>query len=235
MHIFYQPDLDADSILLTEEESKHAVRVLRLTIGDEVEIVNGKGIRARATVVDDHPKRCALRVLERNEEKTARNYHLHIAVAPTKNIERIEWFVEKATEIGIDEITLLDCEHSERTVVKTERLEKVAVSAMKQSQQSWLPVIHEMTKISAFMREATADIRLIAHCDEGAKNPLAKIDAAGKRIIVLIGPEGDFSEAEIKSAIEQGYSPVSLGGTRLRTETAALYAAMGIAFSVSTK
>lgn len=228
MHLFYQPDLNADSILLTEEESKHAIRVLRLAIGSQVEIVDGKGTRAIAEVADDHPKRCALRILSRKSEKTNRNFRLHVAVAPTKNIERIEWFVEKATEIGIDEITLLDCEHSERTTVKTERLEKVAVSAMKQSQQSWLPVIHEMKKFGSFIQDASADVKLIAHCEEGEKNPLAKIVSAGQRVLVLIGPEGDFSPEEIKLAMDSGFTPVSLGETRLRTETAAFYAVMAV-------
>lgn len=228
MHLFYQSDLTSDTILLSEEESKHAIRVLRLEMNAQVELVDGKGTRALAEVRDDHPKRCALEIISRRTEETGRNFHLHLAIAPTKNMERIEWFLEKATEIGVDEITLLDCEHSERTTVKNERLEKVAVSAMKQSQQSWLPVIHEMQKFDAFIRNAKADVRLIAHCEDGEKNPLTKAIVSGKNILVLIGPEGDFSGEEIDTAIKAGFTPVSLGETRLRTETAALYAVTAV-------
>lgn len=231
MHIFYQPDLSYETILLSEEESKHAVRVLRLNSGDSVELVDGKGTRASAEVIDDHPKRCTLKILARTIEKPKRNFHLHIAVAPTKNIDRIEWFVEKATEIGVDEISLIDCEHSERTTVKVDRLEKVAVSAMKQSQQSWLPVIHEIRTFADFTSGAEAELKLIAHCDEGAKNPIHTCLTSTplgltsiSRILVLIGPEGDFSPTEITTATQNGFTPVSLGETRLRTETAALYA-----------
>jgi 16S rRNA (uracil1498-N3)-methyltransferase len=224
MHLFYQPDLSGETILLSEDESKHAVRVLRLSAGDEVQIVDGKGTRATAEVANDHPKRCELRIVSRVQEQTLRNFHLHIAVAPTKNNERIEWFLEKATEIGVDEITLLDCEHSERTSVKSERLEKVAVSAMKQSQQSWLPVIHEMIPFETFVKNAVADVKLIAHCDEGLKNPVSGISFSGKNVLFLIGPEGDFSRAEIETALAHQFTAVSLGDTRLRTETAALYA-----------
>jgi 16S rRNA (uracil1498-N3)-methyltransferase len=228
LHLFYQPDLSGETILLSEEESKHAVRVLRLSIGDKVELVDGKGTRADAEVSDDHAKRCVLKINSRSEETTNRNYHVHIAVAPTKNIERIEWFIEKATEIGIDEITLLDCEHSERSVVKTERLEKVAISAMKQSQQSWLPVINDMVSYNVFVKSAKADVKLIAHCEEGVKNPISKIAFSGKNILALIGPEGDFSRAEIETALGNQFTAVSLGETRLRTETAALYAVVAI-------
>jgi 16S rRNA (uracil1498-N3)-methyltransferase len=182
-----------------------------------------------AEVTKDHPKRCELRIVSRKTEVSPRNYHLHIAVAPTKNIERIEWFVEKAVEIGIDEISFLDCEHSERTVVKMERMEKVAVAAMKQSQQSRVPVIHAMKPFAEFIAESKSGIQLIAHCEEGAKNPVQKAIAGGKSILVLIGPEGDFSAEEIKLAIERGFVPTSLGETRLRTETAALYTVMAAA------
>lgn len=233
MHIFFQPDLTSDSILLSEEESKHAIRVLRLNVGEEVQLVDGKGNRAVAEVADAHPKRCVLKINSRSAEKPKRNFYLHIAVAPTKNIERIEWFVEKATEIGIDEITLIECEHSERTVVKVERLEKVAVSAMKQSQQSWMPVINDVIPIGRFLSTSNAEINLIAHCDEGAKNPINVLSFADKKVLILIGPEGDFSPVEIKSAIANGFSPVSLGETRLRTETAALYAVMAVNLSTT--
>lgn len=228
VHLFYQPDLTSDLISLSEDESKHAIRVLRLSVGDKVEIVDGKGTRAVAEVTSDHAKRCELRIVSRTREKSPRKFHLHLAVAPTKNIERIEWFLEKAVEIGVDEITLLECEHSERTTVKSERLEKVAVSAMKQSQQSWLPVINEMVSFGKFVKSTSAEVKLIAHCDEGSKNPISKISFSGKNILVLIGPEGDFSPAEIETALGNQFTAVSLGETRLRTETAALYAVIAV-------
>jgi len=233
MHCFFQTDLTSEFISLSEDESKHAIRVLRLTIGDQVEIVDGKGTRAIAEVTSDHAKRCELSIVSRTLEKSSRNFHLHIAVAPTKNIERIEWFLEKATEIGIDEITLLDCEHSERTTVKAERLEKVAISAMKQSQQSWLPVINEMISFDKFVMSANADVKLIAHCEEGSKNPISGFSFSGKRVLVLIGPEGDFSRAEIETALGNHFTAVSLGETRLRTETAALYAVIATQLSAT--
>jgi 16S rRNA (uracil1498-N3)-methyltransferase len=244
MHCFFQTDLTSEFISLSEDESKHAIRVLRLTIGDQVEIVDGKGTRAIAEVTSDHAKRCELSIVSRTLEKSSRNFHLHIAVAPTKNIERIEWFLEKATEIGIDEITLLDCEHSERTTVKAERLEKVAISAMKQSQQSWLPVINEMISFDKFVMSANADVKLIAHCEEGSKNPILQmlsrqpstplsLTTGKKKILVLIGPEGDFSPAEIETALGNHFTAVSLGETRLRTETAALYAVIATQLSAT--
>jgi 16S rRNA (uracil1498-N3)-methyltransferase len=230
MHCFYEPDLSHDIISLSEEESKHAVRVLRLSSGDQVIITDGKGTRALAEVCNDHPKRCELKITERKTESTGRSFRLHIAVAPTKNNERIEWFVEKATEIGIDEITFLDCEHSERDVIKTERIEKVAVAAMKQSQQSHMPLINEMTSIQDFIGSSKGDIKLIAHCEESDKKSLHDFEIKNKTVVVLIGPEGDFSAAEINACIANGYQPVALGNTRLRTETAALYAVCGIHF-----
>lgn len=224
MHCFYEPDLSGDSVLLSEEESKHAVRVLRLSAGDRVELLDGKGTRAVAEVSDDHPKRCELTIISRSSEPTGRNFRLHIAVAPTKNTDRIEWFVEKATEIGIDEITFLECEHSERNTVKIDRIEKVAISAMKQSQQSHLPKINELTSFRDFISTCNADIKLIAHCVDTERKALSDLSFRNKTVVILIGPEGDFSQEEITSALEAKFMPVVMGFTRLRTETAALYA-----------
>lgn len=223
MHCFYEPDLSGDSVLLSEEESKHAVRVLRLSAGDRVELLDGKGTRAVAEVSDDHPKRCVLTIISRSSEPTGRNFRLHIAVAPTKNTDRIEWFVEKATEIGIDEITFLECEHSERTTVKIDRIEKVAISAMKQSQQSHLPKINELTSFRDFISSCNADIKLIAHCVNSERRLLKNFKFDNKSVVILIGPEGDFSPEEIGLSLGAGYQATELGRTRLRTETAALY------------
>jgi len=224
MHCFYEPDLSGESILLSEEESKHAVRVLRLSGGDKVELLDGKGTRAVAEVSDDHPKRCVLRIISRSNEPSGRNFRLHIAVAPTKNMDRIEWFVEKATEIGIDEITFLECEHSERDTIKIDRIEKVAISAMKQSQQSHLPKINALTTFSAFVANCEAEVKLIAHCVDTERKALRDLGFQNKSVVILIGPEGDFSQEEITKALDSYFVPVVMGSTRLRTETAALYA-----------
>lgn len=229
MNVFYFPDLSSDIITLDEEESKHAVRVLRLKNGDAVELVDGKGTRATAEVSDDHPKRCALQVTERKVETTGRNFRLHIAIAPTKNIDRLEWFVEKAVETGIDAITLLSCGHSERLTVKLQRLGKVAVSGMKQSQQSWLPELNDVVPFGDFVSSVSPGAqRFIAHCDEGEKSHLKNLLQPGGEVVVLIGPEGDFSPGEIATATAAGFRAVSLGETRLRTETAALVAALTV-------
>lgn len=232
MHFFYQPNLSAEYIHLDEDESKHAIRVLRIIAGDQVEVVDGKGQRVIAEVSKDHPKRCELRIISRVQEPSPRPYYLHVAVAPTKSIDRIEWFLEKAVEIGIDEVSFLECENSERTVVKMERMEKVAVSAMKQSQQSRVPVLNEVRQFDELLSNTTADIRLIAHCEESAKNPIQNKIEKGKSILVLIGPEGDFSTNEINQALAEGFIPISLGETRLRTETAALYAVINTAITL---
>ncbi len=232
MHFFYQPNLSAEYIHLDEDESKHAIRVLRIVAGDQVEVVNGKGQRVIAEVSKDHPKRCELRIISRVQETSPRPYYLHVAVAPTKSIDRIEWFLEKAVEIGIDEVSFLKCENSERTAVKMERMEKVAVSAMKQSQQSRIPVLNEVRQFDELLSNTTGDIRLIAHCEESAKNPIQTKIEKGKSILVLIGPEGDFSTNEINQALAEGFIPISLGETRLRTETAALYAVINAAITL---
>ena len=224
MHLFYFPDLSGDLIALDEDESKHAIRVLRLQKGDSVALVDGKGLRAEATVEDDHAKRCTLLIQRRHSEPTGRNFRLHVAVAPTKNADRLEWFVEKATEIGIDRITLIQCDHSEKEKVKTERLEKLAVSAMKQSQQSWLPEIHGVMPLRELIENNEATQKFIAHCEESEKHALQSQVKHQGEILILIGPEGDFSEEEISFALQNGFHPVNLGDTRLRTETAALYA-----------
>ena len=229
MNTFFFPDLSSDLVTLDEDESKHAVRVLRMKIGDELMLVDGKGTRAYAEVSDDHPKRCTLQIKKRETETTGRNFKLHIAIAPTKNIDRLEWFVEKATEIGIDSIALLNCDHSERAIVKTERLEKVAVSAIKQSQQSWLPEINEVVAFDKFISSIpdTAQ-KFIAHCADGEKTLLKNILKSEGDIFILIGPEGDFSKDEIDLAAKNGFKPISLGERRLRTETAALVAVMSV-------
>ena len=225
MHLFYTPDITGISYTLTEEESKHAVRVLRLTEGEIIQLIDGKGSFFEARIVDANPKRCSVEVIRQQAEYGKRNSYLHIAVAPTKNIDRLEWFLEKATEIGIDEITPILCEHSERKVIKEDRLEKVIVSAMKQSLKAYLPKLNPMTPLESVLKAGFQGKKFIAHCYDHDKRTLKNEVAGSSSNLILIGPEGDFSEAELESAIKtNGFIPVSLGQSRLRTETAALVA-----------
>ncbi|WP_426059054.1 16S rRNA (uracil(1498)-N(3))-methyltransferase [Hymenobacter sp. B1770] len=230
MHTFYAPDLNGPTFTLPEDESKHAVRVLRLSVGDAVELLDGCGGRYAAAVADANPKRCQLRI-GHHETVAPRSYFTHVAVAPTKNLDRMEWFVEKAVEVGVERITFLRSARSERRELKLERLEKIAISAMKQSGQAWLPQLDEMTDYAVFVAEATPETTFIAHLEEGERTALAQVAAAGAGCCVLIGPEGDFTPAEIALALSRGIRPVTLGGSRLRTETAALAAVFTVHIS----
>lgn len=223
MHVFYTPDIQTWAEL-PEEEAAHAVRVLRLQAGDEVTLTDGKGNFYRAEISVASNKRCLVNILETQPQEPLWQGHLHIAMAPTKNMDRTEWFAEKATEIGFDELTFLNCRFSERKVIKTERIQKILVSAIKQSLKARLPLLNEMTDFNKFIRQPFNGQKFIAHCYEGEKPLLKDILKQGEDALVLIGPEGDFSEEEVKLAIEQGFQPISLGRSRLRTETAALVA-----------
>ena len=223
MHVFYTPDIQTRAEL-PEEEAAHAVRVLRLEAGDEVTLTDGKGCFYRAEISAASNKRCLVNVLETLPQEPLWQGHLHLAMAPTKNMDRTEWFAEKATEIGFDELTFLNCRFSERKVIKTERIQKILVSAIKQSLKTRLPKLNEMTDFNKFIRQPFNGQKFIAHCYEGEKPLLKDIVRRGEDALVLIGPEGDFSEEEVKLAVEQGFQPISLGRSRLRTETAALVA-----------
>lgn len=223
MHIFYAPDIEHDTVL-PEEESGHAIRVLRLKEGDEITLTNGKGSFFRASIVTAHQKHCRLELLEHCQQEELWPFYLHIAIAPTKNMDRMEWFVEKATEIGIDGITCLNCRFSERREIKTARLEKILISAMKQSKKASLPLLTGMTGFSDFVKLPFDGRKFIAHCEEGEKVLLSQTYHPREKVLILIGPEGDFSPDEIKLAVQNGFEPISLGKSRLRTETAALAA-----------
>ena len=223
MHVFYTPDI-ALRAELPEEEAAHAVRVLRLQPGDEVTLTDGKGNFFRAEISTATNKRCLLNILETLPQSPLWKGHLHIAMAPTKNIDRTEWFTEKATEIGFDELTFLNCRFSERKVIKTERIHKILVSAIKQSLKAKLPILNEMIDFNKFIEQPFKGQKFIAHCHEGEKQLLKDIMIPGEDALVLIGPEGDFSTEEVKKAEEKGFIPISLGKSRLRTETAALVA-----------
>lgn len=221
--IFYVPDVTERSEL-PEEEAAHAIRVLRLTVGDEILLTDGKGCFYKAEIMNAHPKHCAFSLIETMEQPPLWHSFLHIGVAPTKNMDRMEWFVEKATEIGIDAITCLHTRFSERKDIKTSRLEKIMVSAMKQSQKSRLPQLTGMTLFKQFVSQSFAGKKYIAHCEPGEKKLLKDIYPIGEDVLILIGPEGDFSPEEIALAFDNGFEPISLGESRLRTETAALVA-----------
>jgi 16S rRNA (uracil1498-N3)-methyltransferase len=224
MHIFYDPHIatEAKDHILSEEESAHACRVLRLKTGDEIELLNGKGDSFKAVISDAHPKKCVLRILDRMSHQKP-DYSVHIAIAPTKNMERLEWFAEKTTELGITHITLLLCKNNERKVVKTDRLEKILVSAMKQSKRKFLPILTELIPFKDFIKENPKG--LIAHCYNGEKSFISE-SWEKLNFPILIGPEGDFSMDEVELALKSGFKAIHLGENRLRTETAGLYACM---------
>ncbi|NOX47465.1 MAG: 16S rRNA (uracil(1498)-N(3))-methyltransferase [Chlorobi bacterium] len=224
MQLFYTPDINSDIYTLNEQESKHCIRVLRLKIGDEISLTDGVGNMYFTKIIEDHSKRCTVQVMEVKKEYGKRPFKIHIAIAPTKNIARTEWFIEKATEIGIDEITPLICEHSERKAVKTERLFKVITSAVKQSLKAYHPVMNDAVEFKKFVRQEIKGAKFIAYCSDEYRDSLKNIYTKGEDALVLIGPEGDFSPEEVDLAINHGFKPVSLGSSRLRTETAALYA-----------
>ena len=230
MHIFFEENLQNALVELSPEESRHCTKVLRLKAGDEIGFVDGKGLFARARLVEVNAKSTTAAITQR-ELQSKRNFHLHIAVAPTKSIDRFEWFLEKATECGIEEITPIICAQSERKVIKPERLNKIIVAAMKQSQRAWLPRLNDVVKFKDFVKSYSSDTpSFIAHCDEGAKNPLRDAYQPGKDVLIMIGPEGDFSPEEVQLARDKGIQAISLGQNRLRTETAALVACMEVNF-----
>lgn len=228
VRFFYTPDIDKSNEL-PKDEASHCTRVLRMTEGDEIMLMDGKGTfyRAEITLATNH--RCQFSVIETLEQQRQWKPWLHIAMAPTKLMDRTEWFVEKATEIGVDAMTLLECQFSERKVVKNERIEKILVSAVKQSHKAWVPELSSMIAFRDFVSTPRSGQKFIAHCYEDSdigtpKRLLRDVLTPGEDCVIMVGPEGDFSVEEVKLAIENGYIPISLGASRLRTETAALAA-----------
>jgi 16S rRNA (uracil1498-N3)-methyltransferase len=223
MHIFYTPDITQNTYTLNEEESKHCVRVLRLAVGSIVNLVDGRGGFYTAEITSDNPKKVSLSILKVETEFHKRNHYLHIAVAPTKNIDRMEWFLEKATELGIDEITPIITDRSERRVVKEDRLNKVITSAVKQSIKAYHPKLNDAVSFDTFLKEAFEGEKLIAHCiDNGEKQYISSLVTPHQKYLILIGPEGDFTPDEVNLALNKGFKALTLGDNRLRTETAAL-------------
>ncbi len=232
MQLFYSPDIISNTlpqqVQLAEEESAHCVRVLRKKAGDTIQITDGRGGMFDAVVINNDPKKCLVTVISAFAILPRRPYRLHIAVAPTKNTDRIEWFLEKATEIGISEITPVICEHSERTVLRTDRLQKILISAMKQSMNLHLPLLNEPVKLADFLKREYFGQKFIGYVEEKQEVLLKQRYQKGSDCLVLIGPEGDFSKDELKEAKQKGFEAISLGNSRLRTETAALVATMTI-------
>ena len=229
-HYFYAPQAK-DNPFLPEEELNHAVRVLRLNKGDKIHLMNGEGAFFDAIIIDSSKKFCKFELLNEMQHQRTTQKWIHLALAPTKNIDRTEWFVEKAVEIGVDEITFLNTEFSERKKVNTERMEKISIAAMKQSRKPFKTIINPLTDFNNFIKDLKEDKRFICHC-YGSDNQIELKEKAllrdslraDDKALVLIGPEGDFSINEVVSAENHGFQPVSLGDSRLRTETAALVA-----------
>lgn len=225
MQLFYTPDMAGDEYTLDEAESKHCLKVLRLNTGSIIHLTDGKGNLYKAEITNTNLRACKLKIVETLIHFEKRDYYLHMAVAPTKNIDRFEWFIEKATEIGIDEISPIFTAHSERKQVNTERLERIVVSALKQSVKAYKPVINKPLNFDDFIHgHQTNSNCFIAHCRDSEKHYINQLFQPGKNATILIGPEGDFSELEIELALKKEFLPVSLGTSRLRTETAAVTA-----------
>lgn len=231
MQLFYLPNLQDQDISSSfeKEESAHIIRVLRKKEGDTLFVTNGKGYLFTTEIVQANDKKCTVKIVNATFFPK-RNYQLHLAVAPTKMNDRYEWFIEKATEIGIDEITPIICDHSERKIIKKERLEKIMLGAMKQSNQYYTPIIHDAIDLKSFLKKERQGSKWIAHCEENDKQFIQKSILKSNDITILIGPEGDFSEKEIALALSQNWEAITLGNTRLRTETAAIVACHSIAF-----
>lgn len=231
MQLFYNPDIDEHTTQLSfsRDESKHIIKVLRKSIGDKLQITNGKGWLFNAEISFADIKNCLANITTKSFQKP-KDYRLHMAVAPTKMNDRYEWFLEKATEIGIDTITPIICDHSERKIIKTDRFEKILLSAMKQSLHYYKPTLNDEISFNDFLKQDFKGQQFIAHCEETDKSSLKDELKTNQDVTILIGPEGDFSVKEIEMAKTNHFIPVTLGTTRLRTETAAIVACHSVVF-----
>ncbi len=231
MQLFYNPNITetATSFVFDKEESKHIIKVLRKKEGNILHVTNGLGYLFTSEITIASDSKCTVKINSFEKQEKSK-FHLHLAVAPTKMNERYEWFLEKATEIGIQEITPIICEHSERKVIKADRFQKILESAMKQSLHYYLPKLNEPIAYATFIKKEFNGQKFIAHCEETDKKSLKNELEISEDVTILIGPEGDFSVKEIQLAIENSFIPVSLGNTRLRTETAAIVACHSVVF-----
>jgi len=231
MHIFYTPDINTDFYTLSEEESKHCVKVLRMNVGEKMILIDGKGKHYISEIIDNHPKRCSVKVTDVVEKQNRKEYNFQIALAPTKNNARFETFLEKITEIGVDEIIPFVSRFSERKSIKSERLEKVIIAATKQSKAFFKPIFQNFTRFEELINTDFKGEKYIAHCyDADTKKALKEVYERGKDVLILIGPEGDFSKEEIQLAVKKGFTEISLSDARLRTETAGIVAGVIIDF-----
>jgi 16S rRNA (uracil1498-N3)-methyltransferase len=231
MQLFYNPNINetTETFSFDKEESKHIIKVLRKKDSDILFVTNGSGYLFETEITLASDSKCTVKVIS-FEKKPASKFHLHLAVAPTKMNDRYEWFLEKATEIGINEITPIICDRSERKVIKNDRFDKIILTAMKQANGLYLPKLNEAVTFKEFLKRQNEGLQLIAHCEETDKKTLKSVLKPNESVTLLIGPEGDFSEKEIALAIDKQFIPVSLGNTRLRTETAAIVACHSIVF-----
>jgi len=231
MQLFYNPDIDetTESFSFDKEESRHIIKVLRKKDSDILHVTNGLGFLFETEITLASDNKCTVQVLSVKKADEPK-FRLHLAVAPTKMNDRFEWFLEKATEIGIQEITPVFCDRSERKAINPERFEKIILSAMKQSNETFLPKLNQAVSFKEFIKQKNEGLNLIAHCEETDKKSLKEILKPNKNVTMLIGPEGDFSEKEIALALENNFQPVTLGNTRLRTETAAIVACHSVVF-----
>ena len=231
MQLFYNPDITESTTQFSfpKEESKHIVKVLRKYVGDVLHITNGHGWLFTAEITIPNINKCMATIVSKSLQPK-RGCHLHLAVAPTKMNDRYEWFLEKATEIGIDSITPIICDHSERKVIKSDRFERILQSAMKQSLNCYLPKLNDAISFKTFLKQEFNGDLFIAHCEETDRKSLKQALKPKQDITILIGPEGDFSVKEIELALQNNFAPVTLGETRLRTETAAIVACHSVAF-----
>lgn len=228
MNIFIA-DIDQQTATLTPDESWHCAKVLRFKTNDQVDLIDGKGAFYKGVLTQVHEKKCVASITEGPVKQQKHPYYLHLAIAPTKQIDRIEWMIEKAVEIGIDEISFLKCKNSERVNMKIERIQKIVESAVKQSKQAFIPKVNDVIDLNKILLN-DAKHKLVAHCEEESKIQLKYLKVENSSYLILVGPEGDFSPTEISDAKKAGFIPLSLGDTRLRTETAGLYVVQ--AFSI---
>ena len=231
MQIFYAPDITGDTYTLDEKESKHLIRVLRMTKGESVKLIDGNGNLYEGIISNPDQNKCLINITGKIKDFEKRNYRLHIAISPLKNPERFEWFIEKSVEIGIDEITPLLSRNTEKSGIKSERLNNLIISAMKQSLKATKTILNEPTSFKDFINKDLMGIRMIAHCDRSnERKNVSEVYSKNDNSIILIGPEGDFTRDEVDSAVNRGFLPVHLGPSRLRTETAGVAACHSIYF-----
>ncbi len=231
MHIFFTSDRIKNTYTLSQEESKHCIKVLRLKIGDKVQLINGKGKLFICEIIDTNPKKCSVKILETIRKENRKKYKLYIAIAPIKNNNRFDFFLEKATEIGVDKIIPFISNFSERKIIKHERLEKIIISATKQSKAFFKPIFNELTTFKDIINSDFIGEKYIAHCyNTDTKKHIKKVYNKGKDVLILIGPEGDFTKEEVQQAVLKGFIEISISDARLRTETAGIVACQIIDF-----